>query len=58
MSVIVHRGASFLVADSCGDIDPSGVGGFYVHDTRFLSRWQLRLDGRLPMALSASTAET
>jgi glycogen debranching enzyme len=55
MSVIIHRGSSFLVADSCGDIDPSSECGFYVHDTRFLSGWQLRLDGKQPMPLSAST---
>lgn len=53
--VLKHDGA-FLVADRRGDMPglPDGVFGFYAHDTRFLQRLELRLNGRPPLLLNAT----
>jgi glycogen debranching enzyme len=44
ITVIEH--AAFVVSDQRGDIIPGGYHGFYVADTRYLSRCILRLGGR------------
>lgn len=48
----------FALASANGDIDSDVNPGYgvYFHDTRFLDRWTLRLDGE-PLALLLSTAE-
>jgi len=40
------EGSSFLVCDRAGDLRPGGPEGLFVLDTRVLSRWELRVDGR------------
>lgn len=51
MSVTVHQGTSFMVTDEAGDFVPNSDGGFFHLDTRFLSRHELRLDGKRPVVL-------
>jgi len=55
MSIIIHRGSSFLVCDASGDIQPGSDRGFFVQDTRFLSRWEMALDGQKLLALGVAT---
>jgi glycogen debranching enzyme len=55
MSVVIHRGSSFLVAGATGDIKPATELGFFVQDTRFLSRWELALDAHELLALGVAT---
>ncbi|WP_277957611.1 amylo-alpha-1,6-glucosidase [Anaeromyxobacter oryzisoli] len=54
MSVTVHQGTTFMVTDERGDFDPESDGGFFHLDTRFLSRHELRLDGKRPVVLQPS----
>ncbi|MGZ4120911.1 MAG: amylo-alpha-1,6-glucosidase [Actinomycetota bacterium] len=56
VQTIKHEGM-FLLADRHGDIleeSPAALGLYYL-DTRFLSRWQLRIDGRRPLYLHSTT---
>ncbi len=57
MSLTLHHGTSFLVADESGDVRPDSDGGYFHLDTRFLSRHELRLDGKPPIVLQASAVE-
>ena len=52
--VSILDGSTFVVSDPRGDIDarPDEPAGFFHRDMRHLSRWQLRLDGRVPDVLS------
>ena len=44
-----------MFSDSRGDVAPGSIGGLVHEDTRFVSRWELRLDGR-PLSLLKSAA--
>jgi glycogen debranching enzyme len=57
VQTIKHEGA-FLLSDRYGDVeqDSAAALGLYFRDTRFLSRWELRVDGRRPLYLHAETA--
>jgi glycogen debranching enzyme len=48
------QGSTFVVSDRSGDVDasPSEPQGLFYHDTRFLSKWKLTLDGEGLSALS------
>jgi glycogen debranching enzyme len=52
--VSLLRGDTFVVSDLRGDIDatPSAAEGLFSHDTRFLSRWRLTIDGKRPNVLA------
>ena len=52
----VLDGNSFLVADDHGNVG-SGSEGLYFDDTRYLSRWQLLLNGEPPQLLSSDTVD-
>jgi len=45
-------GNRFLVCDDLGDVE-GGVDGLYSDDTRHLSRWVMRVNGRRPKLLSS-----
>ncbi len=45
-TLTVVAGSTFLLSDPAGDIAHDRPQGFFVADTRLLSRWQLRVDGR------------
>src|SRR5919198_2581061 len=46
--IAILDGSTFLVSDRRGDIDatPDEPHGFFYRDTRYLSRWTLRANGR------------
>jgi glycogen debranching enzyme len=52
ITVIEH--ANFAVSDPSGDMLPGSYHGFYVSDTRFLSRFTLRLSGKRLEPLAAA----
>ena len=55
VQTIKHEGM-FLLCDRYGDIaerSPAAL-GLYFHDTRFLSRWELRIDGQRPLYLHSA----
>ncbi len=54
-SVKINHGATFLVTDQQGNIPPSASGdyGLYSADTRFLSRHELRLNGKKPDSVAS-----
>ena len=52
----VLDGNSFLVADDHGDVG-AGSEGLYYNDTRYLSTWQLLLNGEPPQLLSSDTVD-
>ena len=53
------NGDTFAVFDRSGDIQPIGRGqqGIFHDDTRYLSQFELRIEGRRPMLLSSSVHE-
>ncbi len=53
--VICVLGESFVISAPNGDITPGGDHGVYVRDTRFVSRLELRVDGRTPTHLSGAS---
>src|SRR5437762_6515001 len=54
-SVKINHGATFLVTDQQGGIPPGSDGayGLYSADTRFISRHELRLNGRRPDSVAS-----
>jgi glycogen debranching enzyme len=52
----VLEGNTFLVADDHGDVS-GGSHGLFFNDTRYISLWCLRLDGRRPDLLSSRTVD-
>ena len=51
------EGSSFCISDRGGDIQPGHPQGLFVRDTRFLSRWELTVDGQEPQSLAAQPGE-
>lgn len=51
------RGESFIISGPAGDVVPRGDQGFYVRDTRFLDRLELRVDGVAPLPLSGGSID-
>ncbi len=54
--LIAHQGYSVLVTDTKAFID-GGTKGFFFHQTRFLSRWGIRIDGEAPNFVSANVVD-
>jgi len=52
----ILEGSTFCICDERGDIE-ADTSGFFAHDTRFLSRLVLRLDGSRPLLLSSGRVE-
>ncbi|RMG01683.1 MAG: amylo-alpha-1,6-glucosidase [Nitrospirae bacterium] len=53
----LKEGDLFLILNPFGDISPTAVSphqGLYRDDTRFLSRWELRVNGQVPHLLSST----
>ena len=57
-TVTLIDGTTFCISDITGDVSPGGAQGFYFHDTRVLSRWELSLDGHPVETLAVRPAET
>src|SRR5919204_6500983 len=53
-TISILDGSTFVVSDLRGDIEasPDAPVGFFFRDTRFLSRWQLSVNGTSPDVLS------
>jgi glycogen debranching enzyme len=56
-TVSLVEGSTFCLSDGAGDVRSGTTHGFFFRDARMLSRWELRLDGRAPHALSVITPE-
>lgn len=56
MALTILEGSTFCVCDELGDIDGTS-GGFFAHDTRFLSRLALRINNAVPLLLSSGRVE-
>ncbi|MEX2612403.1 MAG: glycogen debranching N-terminal domain-containing protein [Gaiellaceae bacterium] len=52
----ILEGSTFCICDERGDI-AADTSGFFAHDTRFLSRFVLRLEGSRPLLLSSGRVE-
>jgi glycogen debranching enzyme len=52
----ILEGSTFCICDDRGDI-AAETSGFFAHDTRFLSRLVLRVDGTAPLLLSSGRVE-
>ena len=55
--LVMVEGAAFLVSAPNGDVDPHRAEGFFFRETRFLSRWELTVNGRTPEALALSAPD-
>jgi glycogen debranching enzyme len=56
MPLTILEGATFCVCDDLGDIQGTSA-GFFAHDTRFLSRLTMRINGATPLPLSSGRVE-
>jgi len=54
-AIAVLDGRTFMFSDALGDVSAGSVGGLLHEDTRFLDRWELRLDDH-PLSLLKSDA--
>ena len=45
--LIILDGCTFFYSDEKGDADAQDADGFFYHDVRHLSRWDVRLDGKV-----------
>jgi glycogen debranching enzyme len=56
---VLKDGETFAIFDHAGDIVPIGLGqeGLFHEGTRFLSRWELRINGARPLLLSSTVRE-
>ncbi|HEY7281516.1 MAG TPA: amylo-alpha-1,6-glucosidase [Actinomycetota bacterium] len=55
---VIKHGSSFLLCDERGDVPEENTAalGLYHRDTRFLSRFEMSLDGMSPLVLHSSVA--
>ena len=56
MPLTILEGSTFCVSDDRGDIVEPTM-GLFAHDTRFLSRWALTINGARPLILSSRKVE-
>jgi glycogen debranching enzyme len=56
-SVHVLQGSAFMMSDLAGDIRDESISGLFHEDTRHLNRFQLTVDGKTPLVLSAANAD-
>jgi hypothetical protein len=56
---VLKYGDSFAIFDSYGDVGVSGGGsdGLFDHDTRYLSRFELLIEGMQPLPLGSSVRD-
>ena len=55
MSLTILEGSTFCICDEIGDLVAGG--GLFADDTRFLSRFELLVDGARPLLLSSGRVE-
>jgi N-terminal domain of (some) glycogen debranching enzymes len=56
-AIAILEGRTFMFSDSLGDVPPGSIGGLVHDDTRFLSRWELKLNGRRLSLLKSGTVD-
>jgi glycogen debranching enzyme len=56
-AIAILEGRTFMFSDSRGDVPPASTGGFVHDDTRFLSRWELTLNGWPLTLLKSATVD-
>jgi glycogen debranching enzyme len=56
-AIAILEGRTFMFSDSLGDVPPGSTGGLVHDDTRFLSRWELKLNGRRLSLLKSDTVD-
>ncbi|MGG4145828.1 amylo-alpha-1,6-glucosidase [Paenibacillus algorifonticola] len=54
---VIKENQLFLITDKNGDISPESGNGLYTSDTRFLSRFEIDINGQKPVLLSSSADE-
>jgi glycogen debranching enzyme len=52
-AIAILEGRTFMFSDSLGDVPAGSIGGLLHDDTRFISQWELRLNGQ-PLSLLKS----
>ena len=52
-SVTLVQGSTFCISDGAGDVEAGTTHGLFFRDTRFLSTFELRINGRTLQSLSA-----
>ena len=56
MTLTILEGSTFCVCDELGDLHEA-TAGLFAHDTRFLSRWMLTVNGARPLLLSSDRVD-
>ncbi|MFC3499480.1 glycogen debranching N-terminal domain-containing protein [Micromonospora krabiensis] len=56
-AVGVFEGRTFMLSNAAGDVLTDSIGGLVHDDTRYLSRWELTIEGSAPLVLSASAVD-
>ena len=57
-NLTINRDDRVLVCQPDGRINESAEEGFFARDTRFVSGWELRVNGRRPVLLNSSAVES
>ncbi|HEX4864087.1 MAG TPA: glycogen debranching N-terminal domain-containing protein, partial [Acidimicrobiales bacterium] len=52
--VTLVEGSAFVICSPGGEMFPDVAHGLFFRDTRFLSRWSLRINGEAPESLARS----
>ncbi|WP_174530849.1 amylo-alpha-1,6-glucosidase [Micromonospora maritima] len=53
-AIAVVRGSAFMYSNPVGDVPSGSIGGLVHQDTRLVSRWEMRLNGRPLLALRST----
>ena len=56
-NITLVEGSAFAISDSFGNMSPGSPHGLFFRDTRFLSRFELRVNGQFPEVLAATSTE-
>ena len=56
-TVTINRDDRVLVCHPDGRLDPAAEQGFFARDTRFVSGWELLINGRPPLLLNSSSVQ-
>lgn len=56
-SVHLLEGSNFMISDGRGDVPDKAVAGLFYEDTRFLSKYELLLNGKKPQVLTSAQVD-
>ena len=57
MHITINEDTTFLIHDEFGNVLEGAELGLYQEDTRFLSRYELSLNGEMPLSLAARATD-